>query len=167
MSMYNFVISGKMLTVTITVLTEPLQYATYSHAIKVTVDGPREPRRTCKCSYYCCMVFDVPNGNWSCVVNAVLSLSLHECPVARCKVEGRMVVYSCFVSSDGGLFIALYPDHWSLLDMTSYGKFMVWVFMTTWWRTSLCERFIELELFRRLKMTPLSVFKLIPSFGFN
>lgn len=34
-----------MLTVTITVLTEPLQYATYSHAIKVTVDGPREPRR--------------------------------------------------------------------------------------------------------------------------
>ena len=38
-------VSGKMLTVTITVLTEPLQYATYSHAIKVTVDGPREPRR--------------------------------------------------------------------------------------------------------------------------
>ena len=36
-----------MLTVTITVLTEPLQYATYSHAIKVTVDGPREPRRMC------------------------------------------------------------------------------------------------------------------------
>ena len=33
------------MTVTITVLTEPLQYATYSHAIKVTVDGPREPRR--------------------------------------------------------------------------------------------------------------------------
>ena len=40
-------VSGKMLTVTITVLTEPLQYATYSHAIKVTVDGPREPRRMC------------------------------------------------------------------------------------------------------------------------
>ena len=40
-----FFVSGKMLTVTITVLTEPLQYATYSHAIKVTVDGPREPRR--------------------------------------------------------------------------------------------------------------------------
>ncbi|XP_064405445.1 runt-related transcription factor 3-like isoform X2 [Halichondria panicea] len=38
---------GKMLTVHITVLTEPAQYATYSHAIKVTVDGPREPRRMC------------------------------------------------------------------------------------------------------------------------
>ncbi|KAL5457631.1 hypothetical protein EMCRGX_G034912 [Ephydatia muelleri] len=36
---------GKMLTVTITVLTSPAQYATYAHAIKVTVDGPREPRR--------------------------------------------------------------------------------------------------------------------------
>lgn len=35
---------GKMLTVHITVLTEPAQYATYSHAIKITVDGPREPR---------------------------------------------------------------------------------------------------------------------------
>ena len=34
-----------MLTVTITIVTEPVQYATYSHAIKVTVDGPREPRR--------------------------------------------------------------------------------------------------------------------------
>ena len=33
-----------MLTVTITIVTEPVQYATYSHAIKVTVDGPREPR---------------------------------------------------------------------------------------------------------------------------
>ncbi len=37
--------AGKMLTVHITVLTEPAQYATYNHAIKVTVDGPREPRR--------------------------------------------------------------------------------------------------------------------------
>lgn len=37
-----------MLTVHITVLTEPAQYATYNHAIKVTVDGPREPRRECK-----------------------------------------------------------------------------------------------------------------------
>ena len=33
-----------MLTVHITIITEPVQYATYSHAIKVTVDGPREPR---------------------------------------------------------------------------------------------------------------------------
>ncbi len=48
---YNYVVVvvvvvcvGKMLTVTITILTEPAQYATYTHAIKVTVDGPREPR---------------------------------------------------------------------------------------------------------------------------
>lgn len=33
-----------MLTVHIVVLTDLAQYATYSHAIKVTVDGPREPR---------------------------------------------------------------------------------------------------------------------------
>ena len=37
--------AGKMLTVSITVATDPPQTATYSHAIKVTVDGPREPRR--------------------------------------------------------------------------------------------------------------------------
>ncbi len=36
--------TGKMLSVQITVLTEPAQYSTYAHAIKVTVDGPREPR---------------------------------------------------------------------------------------------------------------------------
>lgn len=42
---------GKMLTVTITILTDPVQYATYSHAIKVTVDGPREPRSKCTYMY--------------------------------------------------------------------------------------------------------------------
>ena len=36
---------GKMLSVVIVVTTEPVQYAAYTHAIKVTVDGPREPRR--------------------------------------------------------------------------------------------------------------------------
>lgn len=36
-----------MLSVTITILTDPVQYATYTHAIKVTVDGPREPRSKC------------------------------------------------------------------------------------------------------------------------
>jgi len=36
---------GKMLCLTITVGTHPPQVATYSRAIKVTVDGPREPRR--------------------------------------------------------------------------------------------------------------------------
>lgn len=35
---------GKTLSLTITVKTEPLQVATYLRAIKVTVDGPREPR---------------------------------------------------------------------------------------------------------------------------
>ncbi|GLG94566.1 Protein lozenge, partial [Gryllus bimaculatus] len=35
---------GKSFTLTITVNTSPPQVATYSKAIKVTVDGPREPR---------------------------------------------------------------------------------------------------------------------------
>ena len=35
---------GKSFTITITILTKPLQCATYNKAIKVTVDGPREPR---------------------------------------------------------------------------------------------------------------------------
>ncbi|XP_061430793.1 runt-related transcription factor 3-like isoform X2 [Lethenteron reissneri] len=36
---------GKSLNLTITVFTSPPQVATYQRAIKVTVDGPREPRR--------------------------------------------------------------------------------------------------------------------------
>ncbi|XP_015204252.1 runt-related transcription factor 3 isoform X2 [Lepisosteus oculatus] len=36
---------GKSFTLTITVFTSPPQVATYHRAIKVTVDGPREPRR--------------------------------------------------------------------------------------------------------------------------
>ncbi|XP_062862962.1 RUNX family transcription factor 2a isoform X2 [Trichomycterus rosablanca] len=36
---------GKSFTLTITVFTNPPQVATYHRAIKVTVDGPREPRR--------------------------------------------------------------------------------------------------------------------------
>uniref|UniRef100_A0A8C4QCP6 RUNX family transcription factor 2b n=1 Tax=Eptatretus burgeri TaxID=7764 RepID=A0A8C4QCP6_EPTBU len=36
---------GKSLNVTITAFTSPIQVATYHRAIKVTVDGPREPRR--------------------------------------------------------------------------------------------------------------------------
>ncbi|CAN7988150.1 unnamed protein product, partial [Ixodes hexagonus] len=36
---------GKSFTITITLSTNPPQVATYSKAIKVTVDGPREPRR--------------------------------------------------------------------------------------------------------------------------
>ena len=38
-------LAGKMLSVVIITLTDPVQYAAYTHAIKVTVDGPREPRR--------------------------------------------------------------------------------------------------------------------------
>ena len=38
-------IAGKSFTLTITVYTNPPQIATYQKAIKVTVDGPREPRR--------------------------------------------------------------------------------------------------------------------------
>ncbi|XP_022247314.1 runt-related transcription factor 1-like isoform X2 [Limulus polyphemus] len=36
---------GKSLTITITLSTSPPQVASYTKAIKVTVDGPREPRR--------------------------------------------------------------------------------------------------------------------------
>lgn len=38
------VTAGKSFTLTITVFTNPPQVATYHRAIKVTVDGPREPR---------------------------------------------------------------------------------------------------------------------------
>uniref|UniRef100_A0A673AX10 RUNX family transcription factor 1 n=1 Tax=Sphaeramia orbicularis TaxID=375764 RepID=A0A673AX10_9TELE len=42
----NFLfITGKSFTLTITVFTNPPQVATYQRAIKITVDGPREPRR--------------------------------------------------------------------------------------------------------------------------
>ncbi|XP_034072814.1 runt-related transcription factor 1 isoform X3 [Gymnodraco acuticeps] len=38
---------GKSFTLTITVFTNPPQVATYQRAIKITVDGPREPRHLC------------------------------------------------------------------------------------------------------------------------
>ena len=41
---------GKFFLLTITVYTNPPQIATYQKAIKVTVDGPRDPR--CKASKY-------------------------------------------------------------------------------------------------------------------
>jgi hypothetical protein len=37
-------VTGKSFTLTITVSSSPPQMATYNKAIKVTVDGPREPR---------------------------------------------------------------------------------------------------------------------------
>ncbi|KAJ3644644.1 hypothetical protein Zmor_022359 [Zophobas morio] len=39
-----FLVPGKSFTLTIIVSTSPPQIATYNKAIKVTVDGPREPR---------------------------------------------------------------------------------------------------------------------------
>lgn len=39
-----FCFSGKSFTLSICISTSPAQMATYSKAIKVTVDGPREPR---------------------------------------------------------------------------------------------------------------------------
>lgn len=39
--------TGKSFTLTITVFTNPPQVATYHRAIKITVDGPREPRSKC------------------------------------------------------------------------------------------------------------------------
>jgi len=38
------IVTGKSFTLTIIVSSSPPQMATYSKAIKVTVDGPREPR---------------------------------------------------------------------------------------------------------------------------
>ncbi|MEQ2306794.1 Runt- transcription factor 3 [Ameca splendens] len=43
---------GKSFTLTITVFTGPPQVATYHRAIKVTVDGPREPRRQARAIGY-------------------------------------------------------------------------------------------------------------------
>lgn len=37
-------VAGKSFTLTIVISTNPIQIATYTKAIKVTVDGPREPR---------------------------------------------------------------------------------------------------------------------------
>lgn len=39
---------GKSFTLMIHINTQPIQVATYQMAIKVTVDGPREPRRGCE-----------------------------------------------------------------------------------------------------------------------
>jgi len=43
-----YVSVGKFFMLTITVCTTPIQVATYQRAVKVTVDGPRDPR--CKTS---------------------------------------------------------------------------------------------------------------------
>ena len=49
---YLFLVAiGKTLSMTITVNTDPPQVATYMRAIKVTVDGPREPRS--ESNYFC------------------------------------------------------------------------------------------------------------------
>lgn len=37
-------VSGKSFSLTILISSQPFQVATYAKAIKVTVDGPREPR---------------------------------------------------------------------------------------------------------------------------
>lgn len=45
----RLLIAGKSFSLTITINTSPPQIATYGKAIKVTVDGPREPRsKLCK-----------------------------------------------------------------------------------------------------------------------
>jgi Runt domain len=51
-------VAGKSFTLTITVSTMPHQLATYNKAIKVTVDGPREPRT--KASEYHFLYFHTP-----------------------------------------------------------------------------------------------------------
>lgn len=42
--MFIEMVLGKSFTLSIIISTNPIQIATYSKAIKVTVDGPREPR---------------------------------------------------------------------------------------------------------------------------
>ena len=43
--MHSFLyVSGKSFNLTISIASNPPQVATYQKAIKVTVDGPREPR---------------------------------------------------------------------------------------------------------------------------
>lgn len=49
---FPFTSAGKSFTLTITVFTNPPQVATYHRAIKVTVDGPREPRSKYLPSYW-------------------------------------------------------------------------------------------------------------------
>ncbi|EPY76602.1 hypothetical protein CB1_001402102 [Camelus ferus] len=65
---------GKSFTLTITVFTNPPQVATYHRAIKVTVDGPREPRNGF--TNFCSLVNDTNS-------RAVIELSR----AARCREE--------------------------------------------------------------------------------
>lgn len=51
-SCYCFCCAGKSFSLTIVISTSPFQVASYCKAIKVTVDGPREPRS--KSSEYFC-----------------------------------------------------------------------------------------------------------------
>lgn len=53
-------VPGKSFTLTITINSSPPQVATYNKAIKVTVDGPREPRsKTSKLKIYAVIVFSI------------------------------------------------------------------------------------------------------------
>ncbi|KFO36208.1 Runt-related transcription factor 2 [Fukomys damarensis] len=60
---------GKSFTLTITVFTNPPQVATYHRAIKVTVDGPREPRRAGNVAKE-----EMTHGEASCVVQHSVEL---------------------------------------------------------------------------------------------
>lgn len=44
MNFFLFLVPGKSFSLTIVISTIPIQVASYMKAIKVTVDGPREPR---------------------------------------------------------------------------------------------------------------------------
>lgn len=64
---------GKSFTLTITVFTNPPQVATYQRAIKITVDGPREPRR---------------EWHWHTQMNIFLPLQLLNCGVLQGSILG-------------------------------------------------------------------------------
>jgi Runt domain len=56
-------VAGKSFTLTITVSTLPHQLATYNKAIKVTVDGPREPRTKASEYHYCYNCYNIHTDN--------------------------------------------------------------------------------------------------------
>lgn len=82
-----FTSAGKSFTLTITVFTNPPQVATYHRAIKVTVDGPREPRSKYLPSYWTRW-----QGVWrpyeECVPEPLKLLSRERFPCHVCYLHG-------------------------------------------------------------------------------
>ncbi|KAJ7416311.1 Runt-related transcription factor 2 [Willisornis vidua] len=78
---------GKSFTLTITVLTNPPQVATYHRAIKVTVDGPREPRSECGVTWSDMMGDVLPFGNAVALLILPCCRTMVPCPGHRQKLD--------------------------------------------------------------------------------